>query len=353
MAFTHELIVWYRNNKRDLPWRNTVCPYQIWVSEIILQQTRVAQGLPYYNRFMEAFPSVEILAQTDESILLRIWQGLGYYSRARNMHKAAKMVMTKFKGVFPSDYKTLITLPGIGPYTAAAIASFSSGECRAVVDGNVSRVLSRHFGISEPINSAKGQTTLQQLSEKLIPCKAPAEYNQAVMEYGALLCTPKKPLCNACELRNTCHAYKYNLVQTLPVKIKAKQKKNRYFHYFILRDGADSIQVQQRKDSDVWQQLYELPLIEASDFYTLPDLVTTSAFLEQFGENIEVVYESTPKLQILSHQRIHAKFYEIQFTKANTFRNGKADYVFIKDLDKLAKPKLIDSFFKEYFNGLL
>lgn len=353
MMFTEELIQWYRKNKRDLPWRRTTDPYAIWVSEIILQQTRVAQGLPYYVQFMDKFPEVEALAEADESVLLRIWQGLGYYSRARNMHKTAKTVIEKFGGKFPSDYKSLLTLPGIGPYTAAAIASFSAEECRAVVDGNVSRVLARYFGISESITSSKGQASIQGLAQELIPCEAPAEYNQAIMEYGALVCTPKNTACITCNLHPGCFAFKHKLVQALPVKNKAKRKKDRYFHYFVIRDQKDRIRLQQRKQPDVWQHLYELPLFETSDSYSISTLLNNNAFIEKFGSNLQIVFESAPKTQILSHQKIHAKFYEVQYAEEIGSKNQNADYVFIKDLDNLAKPKIIDAFFKDYFKDLL
>lgn len=248
---------WYASNCRDLPWRQTNDAYRIWLSEVILQQTRVAQGLDYYNRFVDSFPTVADLAAASEDKVLKLWQGLGYYSRARNLHKAAKIAGS----FFPNRYAELIKLPGIGPYTAAAIASFSSDEPVAVVDGNVYRVLSRLFDISTPIDSTSGQKEFQALASELLDKQHPGRHNQAIMEFGALHCTPTSPGCNDCPLQSTCLAFANHTVASRPVKVGKVKVRERKLHYILFKNESN-IWVHQRKEGDIWQGLWEFFLVE-------------------------------------------------------------------------------------------
>ncbi len=348
MAFAEEIIDWYLRHKRDLPWRKTKDPYYIWLSEIILQQTRVAQGLSYYHIFTEHFPTLQSLADSSEESVLRHWQGLGYYSRARNLHKAAKIVMEKHDGVFPNSYEQLLTLPGIGEYTASAIASFAANEPYAVLDGNVFRVLSRYFGVSAPINTPKGKKEFMLLANKLIDRKHPAIYNQAIMEFGALQCRPKNPLCGDCPLAVNCFALKHKRVNELPIKLKKAKSRDRYFHYFIIRDD-DKVLMNRRGAGDIWQHLYEFPLIETDRELEVPELFVEPVVTQFFGEGFTVEYSSKLYKHILTHQNIYARFYELSGSEINIDEKHNWNYVFIKELDKLAKSKLIVSFLELYF----
>jgi len=348
MYFSKQIIQWYHKNKRSLPWRETHDPYIIWLSEIILQQTRVLQGTPYFYKFIEHYPTIESFAAAPEEEILRHWQGLGYYSRARNMLKAANQVMQQHAGIFPSAYNELIRLPGIGEYTASAIASFSINEPKAVVDGNVSRVLARYFGIEEPINSSKGKQQFSNLAQEVLDKENPGIHNQAMMEFGALQCKPQSPDCGSCPLQQTCFAFQNNIVNKLPVKIKAGKSKNRYFNYFIIRED-DKIIMQRRKEGDIWEGLFELPLIESTRLLNDAELKLTDEFNDLFGEEAEIIYSSNVTKHILSHQNIHARFFEIAAIQKDILKNREWNYVLIKDLDKLAKSKLIFSFIDRYF----
>lgn len=348
MPFTQEIIHWYQQHKRDLPWRNTGDPYRIWLSEIILQQTRVAQGLSYYHTFIDYFPTLQSLADATEETVLRHWQGLGYYSRARNLHKAANMVMEKYNGIFPSSYQQLLTLPGIGEYTASAIASFAANEPYAVLDGNVFRVLARYFGVSEPINSPKGKKEFLLLANQLIDDKQPGTYNQAIMEFGALQCKPQNPLCENCPLAMGCFAFQHKQVNDLPVKLKKAKSRDRYFHYFIIRKGEE-ILINKRGPGDIWQHLYEFPLIETECSLSTEEMLNHPSILQTFGSDFTIIYRSEAYKHILSHQNIYARFYELRGPMVNLHKKDSWNYVFIKELDKLAKSKLIVSFFELYF----
>lgn len=262
MNFSKILIAWYLDNKRDLPWRSTTNPYLIWLSEIMLQQTRVAQALPYYFAFVDAFPTVTDLANAAEDKILRLWQGLGYYSRARNMHATAMQVVEHHQGAFPTSYKELIKLKGIGPYTAAAIASFAFREAVAVVDGNVYRVLSRIYGIDVDIAKSEAKSIFAEKAQSLFSVKTPDLYNQALMEFGALQCVPRNPSCHNCPFSSSCFAYQNQRVTELPVKSKAKKARKRYFNYFVTANAKGEIALQQRLQNDIWQKLYEFPLLE-------------------------------------------------------------------------------------------
>ena len=260
MTFQLELINWYQNNKRDLPWRHTNDAYTIWLSEIILQQTRVEQGMPYFDKFLQNFPTVADFAGAAEARVLKLWQGLGYYSRGRNMHATAQIVMQNYQGIFPNQHDELLKLKGIGEYTAAAISSFSSGEPRAVVDGNVFRVLSRYFGIDTAINSPAGKKTFFTLANELLYQEDPALYNQAIMEFGALQCKPKSPNCSVCPVNLSCYAFNHHTVNQLPVKIKKAAHKHRFISYFICQENG-KILVRERQPGDIWQHLYDFPSV--------------------------------------------------------------------------------------------
>jgi len=347
MAFSDEIIAWYHQHKRDLPWRLTSDPYVIWLSEIILQQTRVAQGLPYFHRFLTNYPTVSAFAGAPEEEILLHWQGLGYYSRARNMHHTAKAVVAEYGGVFPNRYDELVKLKGIGAYTAAAIASFSANEPKAVLDGNVFRVLARYFGIDEPVNSSGGRKIFAALADELLDRDHPGIYNQAVMEFGALQCKPVNPDCGGCVLRLSCRALKERRVTELPVKAKGKASRNRYFNYFVVRDG-DRILINKREEGDIWANLYELPLIETADHMDIPQLASAEEVVCVFGQGAGLRRIAGPVKHVLSHQNLFAQFVEVDLRTPLTNKKMNWNYVFIKDLGTLAKPKLIYSFIKDY-----
>ena len=347
MTLADQLIDWYSKNGRDLPWRQTNNPYIIWLSEIILQQTRVEQGMPYFYKFVEAYPTVKDFAEADEEDLLRLWQGLGYYSRVRNMHKAAKAVMTEFDGVFPSTYEDVITLTGVGEYTAAAISSFSINQKKAVLDGNVFRVLARYFGIDTAINSTAGKKQFLKIANEVISDKFPGLYNQAIMDFGATVCKPKAPECENCILRLDCVAFSKNLIASLPIKTKGKPSRNRYFNYFIIeKDGAYVFT--KRGADDVWANMYEFPLIETNEEIEISDLQQLEAYKTHF-EGAEITPIGPPIKHILSHQNIYARFYRVVDEKHIVKKNPSWNYYNSDNLDKLAKHKLIFSFINKYF----
>ncbi len=309
--FVLQITDWYRQNARDLPWRRTKNAYFIWLSEVILQQTRVDQGMNYYLRFVDEFPTVTHLANADEEQVLKLWQGLGYYSRARNLHKTAKEVVERFNGEFPASHAELLSLKGIGPYTAAAIASFAFDLPHAVVDGNVYRVLSRYFGIDTPIDSTGGKKEFQLLADSLIPAAMPALFNQSVMEFGALYCTPANPNCESCIVRSSCPSGN-GLYRSRPVKGKKTAVRDRYFHYFHIEENG-TLLVRKRDFKDVWHNLYEFPMIETEG----PEL--TEEQLAVFGLKTEQLIEQLSAKHVLSHQRIHAAFYRVSKPKMDAF----------------------------------
>lgn len=345
MAFSKDIITWYYQHKRDLPWRHTADPYVIWLSEVILQQTRVEQGLPYFHRFLSHFPDVVSFASAPEGEILLHWQGLGYYSRARNMHNAAKAVVAEHGGVFPNRYDDLIKLKGIGEYTASAIASFSAGEARAVVDGNVFRVLARYFAIDKPINSTSGRKVFLSLAQELLDNADPGLHNQAIMEFGALQCKPKNPDCGNCVLRLDCRAVKEGRVAQLPCKLKGKPSRNRYFNYFVVEDG-DRILMNRRGQGDIWEGLYELPLVETDHLMELHELTAEGAVTARFGPEAKLKLLGGPVKHVLSHQNLHVQFVAVEGRRCFDDKKMECSYVFIKDLGTLAKPKLIYSFLK-------
>lgn len=347
MSFSERILTWYAQHKRALPWRETKNPYVIWLSEIILQQTRVEQGMPYFFKFLENYPNVTKFAEAEEPEILRLWQGLGYYSRARNMHKASKQVLDRHKGEFPTDYQSLLALPGVGEYTAAAISSFSSNQGYAVLDGNVFRVLSRYFGIDEPINSSSGKKLFSKLAQEMLDQDHPGEYNQAIMDFGALQCKPKSPNCEECVLRLDCKAYEVGLVDKLPVKLKGKKSRDRYFHYFII-EKEGSILMSQRSEGDVWANLFEFPMIESDRELNVAELVQLEEYRINFGENVPKMVKGQVK-HILSHQNIFARFYNLDMDNGELAKKSFWNYFLLEKLDTLAKHKLISSFVEHYF----
>jgi len=346
MSFAVKLMDWYREKGRDLPWRDTSDAYIIWLSEIILQQTRVEQGMPYFHRFLEAFPIVTKFAEAEEEQILRLWQGLGYYSRARNMHKAAKMVVEDFNAVFPTRYEDAIRLPGVGEYTAAAIASFSINEPRAVVDGNVYRVLARYFGIHEPINSPQGKKIFAKIAHEMLDKENAGVYNQAIMDFGALQCKPKNPACDVCVFRLECVAFREERVGSLPIKLKGKGSRNRYFHYFVVTDG-DKILMSKRGQGDVWTNLYEFPMIETAEDMTVQPLMAHEEFVQYFKTETVLEPVSKQTKHVLSHQNIYARFYVVADSNALKKKKKEWDYYYYEKIDKLAKHKLIFSFLEK------
>lgn len=348
MNFAKEIIEWYQHNKRELPWRNTNDPYIIWLSEIIMQQTRVEQGRPYFNRFAAKYPTVDLFAAASEDEILKLWQGLGYYSRGRNMHQTAQLVMEEHAGYFPKNYDALIKLRGVGEYTAAAIASFSSNEAKAVVDGNVFRLLSRYFGIDTPINSNKGKKIFTELANELIDTSQAGTYNQAAMEFGSLQCKPKNPDCRVCPLLQGCFAYLTIRINELPVKIKAKKVRDRYFNYIIAVKN-DLILIHKRGPNDIWQNLYEFPLIETEKPFKAKDLICSEDFKSAFGPNAVIKSVSKPVKHILSHQKLYATFIEIENYSEQFIEENGWLYVSLEELESLAQPKLISRFFKTFF----
>ena len=314
MNFANSLTEWYLKNKRDLPWRNTQNPYFIWLSEIMLQQTRVAQGMPYFYSFTNAFPTVFDLANASEEQVLKLWQGLGYYSRARNLHKTAQYVAFELDGKFPDNYTALLKLKGVGSYTAAAIASFSYGESVPVVDGNVFRVLSRYFDIETDILSNNAKKEFTDLAYELIPKNNPALFNQAIMEFGALQCVPKNPNCELCPLNNSCLALQKNKIDLLPVKSKKAKVKNRYFNYVIFLDEHQNTIIQKRTDKGIWHNLYEFPLIETEQEVDLEYLVEQLQRQDFLENNILSVEQTSTESQIhkLTHQHLYIKFWKVQ-----------------------------------------
>jgi A/G-specific adenine glycosylase len=331
-----DLLLWYRDNGRSLPWRETNDPYKVWLSEIILQQTRVNQGLPYYQKFVEHYPNVKSLAEAEEQAVLNDWQGLGYYSRARNLHAAAKQIVDEFDGKFPSTYNDIIKLKGVGEYTAAAIASFAFGEQKAVLDGNVFRVLARLFNITNDIAASSSRKLFQEKADELLCKNNPAEFNQAIMDFGAMQCTPKSPACITCPLSQYCQGLKFGKVAELPVKIKKLKRRTRFFHYFR-ENSKRSVFLKTRGPKDIWQGLMELPLVE-----------TKSEDLNADEIKVLIIGAEKPELEFykvhkLTHQDIHARFYKVD---GKLKLAGDFEKVGVEELEKKPVPKLIDEYFK-------
>jgi len=340
MKFSNTLIHWYLQFKRDLPWRNTNNPYAIWLSEIILQQTRVSQGQPYYEAFITAFPTVFDLANADEQDVLKLWQGLGYYSRARNLHQTAKEIAFSRDGIFPQNYKELLDLKGVGTYTAAAIASFAYNEPVAVLDGNVFRVLSRYFNIHSDIAAPKSKIEFQNLAQELLPEKDANLFNQAIMEFGALQCVPKNPNCQACVFSNSCAALQHKTVSILPIKLKKTKVTIKYYTYLLLKDESNQFIVQQRTGKGIWENLYEFPFIETSHQNSIDQLkkiIEQKTFYDQKPIDIMLLNEK-PILHKLSHQHLFIQFYLL------TFNSQLPDSKPLDSIRKLPFPIIIYNF---------
>ena len=323
--FSPILLDWYSKNKRELPWRNTLNPYRIWLSEIILQQTRVDQGMRYYLKFTEKYETIKDLSEASEDEVLSLWKGLGYYSRGRNLRKAAIQVMDEFDGVFPKDFKSLKKLKGVGDYSAAAIASFAFKEKIAVLDGNVYRVLSRLFNINTAIDSSAGKKQFWELANSLISDKHPDTFNQAIMEFGALQCKPKKPNCEICVFNDQCEALQEGQITNLPFKAKKIKKKNRFLNFFYSEQN-DSIQLEKRGEKDIWANMYQFPLQE--DIGGFED------------RNEEILWETK---HLLTHQNLFCRFYRSNSVIKN------ADFIKLNDLENYATPRVIENFLERYF----
>jgi A/G-specific adenine glycosylase len=347
MSLSDELIHWYHQNKRNLPWRHTTNPYTIWLSEIILQQTRVEQGLPYFNRFLEKYPTVSDFAAATEDEVLNLWQGLGYYSRGRNMLYTAQLVQKNYNGMFPASYAELIKLKGIGEYTAAAIASFAANEAKAVVDGNVYRVLARYFGIDDPINSTTGKKLFQQIANQQLNRQQPAMHNQAIMEFGAMLCKPKNPACGICPVRLGCYAFKNNATTSLPVKLNKLKIRKRYFNYLLISDN-NRILMHKRGMRDIWANMYELPLIETAELME-PYEVLNLPQIKQFTAKAPAVKSiSGVHKHVLTHQHLYVRFIELDGC-LNELPNNYF-FIEVKKIKNLALPQIIFIFLANFLN---
>ena len=333
MKFSNQLIYWYLQNKRELPWRKTKNPYFIWLSEIMLQQTRVNQGLSYYLTFTKEFPTVFDLAKASESKVLKLWQGLGYYSRARNLHFSAKLIANELNGEFPSTYDEIKKLKGVGDYTASAISSICFDEPQAVVDGNVYRVLARYFGINTPINSTKGIKEFKTLAQALIDPSQPGTFNQAIMDFGALHCKPQNPLCETCPFNSSCIALKEK-------KIKIKK---RYFNYFVILSDENTTVLTERTGKGIWQGLYEFPLIETSKSSELEALESSSEFKELFKSSLTVtLFNEKEIIHKLSHQHLHTKFWIVKM------KNISSKSISWNKIETYPVPILIANFLKNF-----
>jgi len=348
-SFSKKLLEWYNPASRNLPWKQTNDAYKIWLSEIILQQTRVEQGTPYYLAFIKQYPTVKKLATAPLDDVLKLWEGLGYYSRARNLHFAAQQVMEVHKGKFPETHAEILQLKGIGNYTAAAIASFAYDLPHAVLDGNVFRVLSRVFGIETPIDSTKGKKQFEQLAQQLLDKKNPSTYNQAIMDFGALVCKPQNPLCEQCPFSSECKALELNKISLLPVKAKKLIKSERHFHYFVLFDAKD-IYIKQRTANDIWKGLFEFPVFESPQSTVNSQQIVSHPYIKKYGEPSTIDCRLSYK-QTLSHQYINGHFYEIKLEKL-----PKLDKSYLKipktTILNYAFPKIVRSYLEDRLNFL-
>lgn len=346
MTWTETLLFWYSENKRLFPWRETKDPYKIWLSEIILQQTRTAQGTPYYERFIKAFPTVKHLAMATEDRVLKLWQGLGYYSRARNLHHTAQYIYKERKGVFPTSFQELLALQGVGNYTASAIASICYDLPEAVVDGNVYRFLSRFFGISTPINTSTAHREFKAKATLLLDQRQPGTFNQAMMEFGALQCAPKNPSCDQCPFVSNCVAFNQNKITLLPVKNAKIKITERYFNYLIIQDANQKIQIEKRKGKGIWENLFQFPLVE-----TPKGIKNRTEFIGQLPDELEgsldlkalTLWNKTAVIHKLSHQKLFIFFWVVPsrapLEKGLTFRQ----------LKNRAVPVVLQNFIENYF----
>lgn len=342
--FSSSLLLWNTSqNTRIMPWKGEKDPYKIWISEIILQQTRVQQGLDYYNKFTLAFPDLESLATAPEKNIYKLWEGLGYYTRCKNLIETAKYIHHDLQGIFPDQYKDILSLKGIGDYTASAIASFAFNKPYAVLDGNVYRVLSRFFGIEIPINTSEGKNYYSKLSQLLLDKKNPAQYNQAIMDFGAIVCKPVLPVCEVCPLQKKCIAFLENKTTALPVNNKIIKQRERFFNYLVV-NYKQKFYVAKRSNKDIWQNLYQFILIESKSLFSENDLLREDQFLSLFnGTDFEIKLVSKNISQKLTHQLIRGKFFHIEIKKPFRSPGGYFPVNEIQ-MQKLPFPKFIASY---------
>ena len=343
MEFSQKLINWYNQNKRDLPWRKTKNPYFVWLSEIMLQQTRVAQGLSYYLKFTETFPTVFDLAKADEETVLKLWQGLGYYSRARNLHFTSKYIANDLDGKFPNTYEEIKKLKGIGDYTASAVASICFNEPTAVVDGNVYRVLARYYGIDTPINSSKGIKEFKQLAQEILDKEHSGTFNQAIMDFGAIQCKPKKPLCLFCPFSESCVALQKGKVEVLPVKEKKIKVRKRYFNYLVVKTKSDKTILNLRQGKGIWQGLYEFPVVETTTSINYTELLASKDFQELFSEPTQIsLFNEKEIVHKLSHQHLYTKFWIVETNQTT------ANSILWEEIFNYPVPVLIANFLEQF-----
>lgn len=340
--FTQQLTAWHKtDNDRELPWKSEKDPYKIWLSEVILQQTRALQGLPYYLRFIEAFPAMGAMAAASDDAAFRLWQGLGYYNRCKNMLATARYVTNELSGEFPKSYEGLLALKGIGPYTAAAIASFAYGAPHAVVDGNVYRVLARYFGIDTAFDTTEGKKVFAQLAQELLEKEDSAAYNQAIMDLGATVCTPKAPKCAVCPLQKKCIAYNGQVTDILPVRSKKQTVRKRYFHYLLLK-WKGTLWVHKRGGNDIWENLHEPYLIEADHTMELAGLLGLEQ-VKQLPGYIHIIYSGSVT-QRLTHQLITSRFFTLELSEKADIKDRDGKWLTEAELKKTAFPKTLVSF---------
>lgn len=346
--FTTSLLAWHKSeNTRKLPWKGEKDPYKIWLSEIILQQTRVEQGIKYYENFVQSFPDIKSLALAPERVIYKKWEGLGYYSRCKNLIATAKQLHEDYNGIFPDAYEEIIALKGIGEYTAAAIASFAYGLPYAVVDGNVKRVIARYFGIDKPVDTTVGQRMISVLATKLLSKKNPALYNQAIMDFGATICKPAKPDCPICPLRKKCRAFQSGTVAQLPLKTKRIDIRKRYFNYLVITSGK-SVFIKKRGGRDIWENLYEPVLIESGKLLTASQIKNQTQFTPYFENgSMEILGLSKGYSQQLTHQKITAQFIRIRTAVHRAPISGYKPVAMDK-LDDFAFPKIVATYLKDY-----
>ncbi len=350
--FANLLINWYIHHKRDLPWRNTNDPYKILISEVILQQTRVNQGIDYYNRFIDQFPNIQALANASDDEVLKTWQGLGYYSRARNLHQTARSIVEDHKGVIPSDYKILLSLKGIGKYIAAAVASIAYNQPYPVIDGNVYRVLSRYFADHHPINTSNSFNHYFELINQVFDPNRASLFNQAIMELGALVCLPKNPACQLCPLKLSCIAYKDNIVNQLPEKLNRKKQRLRYFYYYVITTPDNYIVINRRSKNDIWKLLYDFPMDEFETPQTWSWIKDNSSLYKKFFSNVNysVISEHDAIKHQLTHQTLFVSFMHIRVEHVNQSLAEPYFLIQLKKMSKLAVPKVIEQFLKKEFD---
>jgi A/G-specific adenine glycosylase len=345
--FAEKLLSWFKTHQRELPFRKDKNPYKIWLSEIIMQQTRMAQGIPYYERFIETFPEVKSLAESDIEKILKLWQGLGYYSRAHNLHAAARQIVKDHNSSFPDQYEELIKLKGVGEYTAAAIASIAFGKPVAVIDGNVYRVLARYFGIELPIDSNEGKKYFKQLANDLLDKKYPGEYNEAIMEFGAVQCLPKNPNCKECPLQTTCHSFLNQCADQFPIKAKKTPVKNHFLYYFLILNHDGEIMVKQRDNTGIWKNLFEFPVLESQTEIPIKNLPSFLKKSLDIPSELKLSQRTifTQKHQ-LSHRNIYASFIKIEPKLSLQFLPQGNRWVKTSEFHGLPVSKLMQNFWE-------